>query len=39
MRILIFGTSGMVGDGVLRECLADPGVEQMIANVMGKWRR
>jgi uncharacterized protein YbjT (DUF2867 family) len=29
MRVLIFGTSGMVGQGVLRECLQDPGVEQV----------
>jgi uncharacterized protein YbjT (DUF2867 family) len=27
MKILIFGATGMVGQGVLRECLADPGVE------------
>ena len=27
MRVLIFGASGMVGQGVLRECLLDPGVE------------
>jgi uncharacterized protein YbjT (DUF2867 family) len=31
MRVLIFGASGMVGGGVLRECLADPGVEQVIS--------
>jgi uncharacterized protein YbjT (DUF2867 family) len=27
MRILIFGATGMVGQGVLRECLLDPDVE------------
>jgi uncharacterized protein YbjT (DUF2867 family) len=33
MKVLIFGASGMVGSGVLRECLADPGVEQVISIV------
>lgn len=27
MRVIIFGATGMVGQGVLRECLQDPGVE------------
>lgn len=27
MKILLFGATGMVGQGVLRECLADPDVE------------
>lgn len=27
MRVLIFGATGMVGQGVLRECLLDPDVE------------
>jgi uncharacterized protein YbjT (DUF2867 family) len=27
MKVLLFGASGMVGQGVLRECLLDPGVE------------
>ncbi len=27
MRVLLFGATGMVGQGVLRECLPDPGVE------------
>src|SRR5258706_7444577 len=31
MKVLIFGASGMVGSGVLRECLADSGVEQVIS--------
>ena len=33
MRVVIFGASGMVGQGVLRECLADPGVERVLAVV------
>jgi len=31
MRVVLFGASGMVGQGVLRECLADPGVESVLA--------
>jgi len=31
MKVLIFGASGMVGQGVLRECLRDPGVESVTA--------
>jgi uncharacterized protein YbjT (DUF2867 family) len=31
MRIAIFGASGMVGQGVLRECLLDPGVRGVLA--------
>jgi uncharacterized protein YbjT (DUF2867 family) len=27
MKVLLFGATGMVGQGVLRECLADPAVE------------
>jgi uncharacterized protein YbjT (DUF2867 family) len=30
MRVILFGASGMVGQGVLRECLLDPGVEQVL---------
>lgn len=30
MRILLFGASGMVGQGVLRECLAAPDVEEVV---------
>ncbi len=26
MKVLLFGASGMVGQGVLRECLLDPAV-------------
>jgi len=31
MNILIFGATGMVGQGVLRECLLDPGVTKVVA--------
>jgi uncharacterized protein YbjT (DUF2867 family) len=30
MKILIFGATGMVGQGVLRECLLDPEVERVV---------
>lgn len=33
MRVVLFGASGMVGQGVLRECLGDPGVTQVVAVV------
>lgn len=33
MKVLIFGSSGMVGQGVLREALLDPGVTQVITVV------
>jgi nucleoside-diphosphate-sugar epimerase len=29
MNVLIFGASGMVGQGVLRECLLDPGIDRV----------
>ena len=29
MRVLIFGATGMVGQGVLRECLLDPKVQKV----------
>ena len=29
MKVLLFGASGMVGQGVLRECLLDPDVERV----------
>ena len=29
MKVLVFGATGMVGQGVLRECLLDPGVERV----------
>jgi uncharacterized protein YbjT (DUF2867 family) len=30
MRVILFGGTGMVGQGVLRECLADTGVESIL---------
>ena len=30
MRVILFGATGMVGSGVLRECLRDEGVEQVL---------
>jgi uncharacterized protein YbjT (DUF2867 family) len=31
MKVILFGATGMVGQGVLRECLLDPSVEGMLA--------
>jgi uncharacterized protein YbjT (DUF2867 family) len=31
MKVILFGATGMVGQGVLRECLRDPEVEQVLA--------
>ena len=31
MRVLVFGATGMVGQGVLRECLLDPEVDAVVA--------
>ena len=31
MNVVLFGATGMVGQGVLRECLRDPGVECVLA--------
>jgi uncharacterized protein YbjT (DUF2867 family) len=31
MKVILFGATGMVGQGALRECLRDPGVEQVLA--------
>jgi uncharacterized protein YbjT (DUF2867 family) len=31
MRVMIFGATGMVGQGVLRECLLDDGVEAVLS--------
>ncbi|MER5943540.1 NAD(P)H-binding protein [Streptomyces sp. NPDC001928] len=33
MKVVLFGASGMVGQGVLRACLEDPGVTEVIAVV------
>ena len=30
MRVILFGATGMVGQGVLRECLLDPGIESVL---------
>jgi uncharacterized protein YbjT (DUF2867 family) len=30
MKVILFGATGMVGQGVLRECLADPGIESVL---------
>jgi uncharacterized protein YbjT (DUF2867 family) len=30
MHVILFGATGMVGEGVLIECLADPGVEKVL---------
>lgn len=31
MKVLLFGATGMVGQGVLRECLLDPDVERVLS--------
>src|SRR5256885_5828756 len=31
MKVIVFGATGMVGQGVLRECLLDDGVEAVLA--------
>lgn len=31
MKVILFGATGMVGQGVLRECLLDPDVESILA--------
>jgi len=33
MKVILFGATGMVGQGVLRECLLDPDVEQILSIV------
>ena len=30
MKVILFGATGMVGQGVLRECLVDPDVESVL---------
>ena len=35
MKVILFGASGMVGQGVLRECLLDPGVAAVVSIVRG----
>ncbi len=31
MKVILFGATGMVGQGVLRECLLDPDVTDVLA--------
>jgi uncharacterized protein YbjT (DUF2867 family) len=31
MKVILFGATGMIGQGVLRECLLDPEVEEVLA--------
>jgi uncharacterized protein YbjT (DUF2867 family) len=31
MNVVLFGATGMIGQGVLRECLLDPGVERVVS--------
>src|SRR4051812_30332354 len=33
MKVILFGGSGMVGQGVLRECLLDPEIQSVLAPV------
>ena len=33
MKVIVFGATGMVGQGVLRECLLDPSIESVLAVV------
>ncbi len=33
MKVILFGATGMIGQGVLRECLLNPGVEGILAVV------
>jgi uncharacterized protein YbjT (DUF2867 family) len=38
MKVILFGATGMVGQGVMRECLLDPGVTSVLSigrNLMG----
>jgi uncharacterized protein YbjT (DUF2867 family) len=39
VKVLVFGASGMVGQGVLRECLLDPEVEGVLSIVRKKTGR
>ena len=36
MKVILFGSTGMVGQGVLRECLADPEVTEVVAVLRAK---
>jgi hypothetical protein len=35
MNVILFGATGMVGQGILRECLVDPNVQQILS--MGRY--
>ncbi len=35
MKVILFGATGMVGQGVLRECLLDPSVQHVLSIVRG----
>jgi uncharacterized protein YbjT (DUF2867 family) len=35
MKIILFGATGMVGQGVLRECLKDPGISEVLCILRG----
>jgi len=37
MKVILFGATGMVGQGVLRECLLDAGVESVLASAQPDW--
>jgi uncharacterized protein YbjT (DUF2867 family) len=39
MKVILFGASGMVGQGVLRECLRDPDVEEVLVVVRNRIHR
>jgi hypothetical protein len=39
MRVVLFGATGMVGQGVLRECLLDPDVESVVSIGRGLTRQ
>jgi uncharacterized protein YbjT (DUF2867 family) len=39
MKVILFGATGMVGQGVLRECLLDPDVEKVLAIVRREVRQ
>ena len=38
MRVILFGGTGMVGQGVLRECVLDPDVEAVVSVVRRETR-
>lgn len=36
MKAILFGATGMVGQGVLRECLLDSAVDQVLSSIVRK---